>query len=561
MTESASDYLTGASRRELEVFEKLLKVRDIRINFASNHHLNTRGEKMDFVHYPHIRDLYGSLSREIVLQGSVQSFKSEWAVIDHFAVAMSGLSVFYVLPKFETRTTYVQNRINRVVQNVTEYKRIIGEGFFDSVAIKSFGKGVIKYVGSNVLADFKEFPGDMLVVDEVDECDQDNVEYALDRLRASKYQFKRYLGNPKIQNQGINKLFNISDKREWYVPCRACGEYHQLDWFVSVVKDNTDRDGNVVGYSLLDPDWEVGCGRDIKIICPDCGGELERASVNGEWRAQQVSQVEGYHISMLCSPINSVAEMWTKFQAAFYEPMLMQVFYNSYLGLPYNAVGNKVTVDLLDRNVEDDFNLIAEPTRAYIEGDCHEGPCSMGVDIGKVFDVRISYLEPRGHRRMVFVGKIREIDELHDLIERYNIEVCVVDSMPEITLAQDFQESASERGCDTWLCRYRSEGTDRRKNLDTRSRIINVDRTEALDRSFSQFRKQKNILPENYSSLISGEYVTEMCGPVRQIVEDTKGKQKYEWTKCKDHQRHADSYDLQACMILQDSEIIEVSIG
>ena len=202
-----ADVLDGSEIRELKAFKKLLEIRDTRIRFATEHHLNTRGERMDFDHYPHIRSLYGSLSREIVLQGSVQSFKSEWAVIDHFACAFNGMSVFYVLPKFEHRTTYVQNRVNKCVGNVKEYKRIIGDGFFDSVAIKSFGKGVIKYVGSNVLADFKEFPADMIVVDEVDECDAENVEYALDRLRASPYQFKRYLGNPKIQDRGINYLF------------------------------------------------------------------------------------------------------------------------------------------------------------------------------------------------------------------------------------------------------------------------------------------------------------------------------------------------------------------
>ncbi len=177
--------------RQLEVVEKLLEIRNVRIDFAINHHVNTRGERMDFEHYPHIRPLYNSTAPEIVLMGSVQSFKSEFSIIDHFAAAYVGLSIFFVLPKFEMRTTYVQNRINRCVESVTHYKKIIGRGFFDSVALKSFGKGVVKYVGSNVLSDFKEFPADMMIVEEVDQCSRENVEFALDRLRASKYQFKR----------------------------------------------------------------------------------------------------------------------------------------------------------------------------------------------------------------------------------------------------------------------------------------------------------------------------------------------------------------------------------
>jgi len=195
--------------RQIKALNMMIKIRNARITFAKDHHMNTKGERMDFAHYPHIRPLYDSIAFDMVLMGSVQSFKSEWAVIDHFAASYCGLSVFYVLPKFETRTTYVQNRINRCVENVPEYKKIIGAGFFDSVAMKNFGKGVVKYVGSNVLADMKEFPADILYVEEVDQCDASNIEFALDRMRASAYQFRRYLGNPTNKGVGIHKYVSV----------------------------------------------------------------------------------------------------------------------------------------------------------------------------------------------------------------------------------------------------------------------------------------------------------------------------------------------------------------
>ena len=177
--------------RDLLVLQMLLELKQARLNFALNYHRNTHDEPMDFDHFPHVRSLYNSTAREMVLMGSVQSFKSEFIVIDHLACAYVGLSVFFVVPKYEMRNTYVQNRVDRCVQNVNEYKRIMGAGFFDSMAIKSFGKGVIKYVGSNVVSDFKEFPADVIVVEEVDESNLHNIEYAIARLRASKYQVKR----------------------------------------------------------------------------------------------------------------------------------------------------------------------------------------------------------------------------------------------------------------------------------------------------------------------------------------------------------------------------------
>jgi hypothetical protein len=92
-------------------------------------------------------------------------------------------------------------------------------------------------------------------------------------------------------------------------------------------------------------------------------------------------------------------------------------------------------------------------------------------------------------------------------------------------------------------------------------RIINADRTECLDRAFSSIKSQKNILPINYTSILMGEYAKEMCGPIRQVVQDTRGNTRYEWTKCVDHQRHADSYDLLASNLLLEAVLDYVEIG
>jgi hypothetical protein len=548
------------TKAELLVAQKLIEIRDARIDFATNHHRNTRGEQMDFSGFPHIRQLYNSLAKDIVLQGSVQCFKSEWAVIDHFACAYVGLSVFFVVPKYEARTTYVQNRVNRCVENVPEYKKIVGNGFFDSVALKSFGKGVVKYVGSNVLADFKEFPGDVLVVEEVDECHQENLDYALDRLRASRYQFRRYLGNPKYRGRGINAYFQNSDQREWEVPCLKCGEFSELDWFETVVEPILGKDGNVLSYKLRDEEWHEGIRRDIKIICPNCkDGALERASQRGVWVPRNAGhKVEGYHISMLCNPINTIAGMWERFQRALDDPAKLQQFYNSDLGLPYVSIGNKVTETMLDGCIDEDYAFDIAGSVGHVKDDGHIGPCSMGVDVGGNLDVRISSLEDGGVRRAVFIGKIKTTEELHELVDRYNVEKCVIDSMPEITLVQDFQDTAQ---CDVWLCRYRGEGSDRRKTYDTMGRVINADRTECLDRAFASIRSSKNVLPVNYTSVLMGEYAKEMCNPIRQIIEDAKGNARYEWTKCVDHQRHADSYDLLASQLLREAVLDYVEIG
>ena len=60
---------------------------------------------------------------------------------------------------------------------------------------------------------------------------------------------------------------------------------------------------------------------------------------------------------------------------------------------------------------------------------------------------------------------------------------------------------------------------------------------------------------------MKGAYSKEMCNPIRQIIEDTRGNSRYEWTKCVDHQRHADSYDLLAANLLLEAVLDYVEIG
>jgi len=391
--------LEDMDKMDLIRMDMLLRIRKRRIDFAKNYHCNTKGEPMNFDRFPHIVDLYELLAPTIVLMGSVQCMKSEFAIIDHLAAAAEGMSIFYVLPKGDLRNTFVQNRINRCIENVPEYQKIIKEGEMDSVHMKQFGKGVVKYVGSNVLTDFREFPADMVIVDEVDECDKTNVETALDRLRASDYQFRRYLGNPNIKGIGIHKFFMESDQREYYVPCSGCDEWHDMDWFETVVEAEIDPDGNVVGYHLRDKEWYSGCRRDIQMICPNCGSDLDRFSLLGQWRAQAPeNSIVGYHISMLNSPINSIEMMYLKFVAALDDPGRMKTFYNSYLGLPFDAAGNKVTTELLDKNAVDGYKFAIRPGVGHIPADKHPGPCAMGIDVGGKFDVHISANAGMGKR-------------------------------------------------------------------------------------------------------------------------------------------------------------------
>lgn len=532
--------LESCSREELLRCEKLLYLRDIRVKFAKDYHVNTHGQKMVFDNYPYLWELYNSLSPEIVLMGSTQSMKTEWAIVDHLACAFIGLSVFYVLPKGESKNSVVQHRIDHCVERVPEYRKIVDNSFFNNQIMKTFGEGAIKYVGSNVRNDFREFPADVMFVDEVDDCDKDNLTYGIDRLGFSVFKFKRFIGNPTVEDAGVHARYKVSNQKVWKVPCTKCGEFFELDWFETVVNPVKDSEGNIMTYSLRDRDWEPGCRRDVFPICPNCGGPLDRLAKNGFWFPKNPeSKIDGYHIHKLLNERTSVSSIFELFLDAQGNPAEVQHFYNSELGLPVGSLGAKLTKEVV-AGTYGDFDFIIEGSVGYSAVE-DGGPCSMGIDVGNVLDVRISRVEG-GKRHAVFIGKVpKSVEDLVDLCKRYHVEVAVIDAQPEAAFSQDFQDAAP---CDVWLCRFATEGGAKRIRRNSKEMTLGADRTLVLDRSFKKILHKVNVLPKNFEAICDGECLAELCKPTRKMVEDRKGNKKWVWTQeKKDHTRFADTYD------------------
>lgn len=550
------DFLKDQTRHELLRTEMLLKLRDRRIFFATKHHVNDHGERMDFKSVPAILPLYNTLSPQVTIMGSMQSLKTEWAIVDHLAAASLGLNVFYVLPKFDTRTTFVQNRINKCIGNVDYYQSIIGDGFFDNIVLKNFGQGTCKYVGSNVPADFREYPADIAYVDEVDECDIKQLEEMTGRLGNSKYRFERYLGNPADENAGVHAKFKDGTQNEWEAICEKCEKHTELDWFKTVVEAIEDSSGDVVNYVLRDREWNKFAKRDIRCICPRCGGPLLRFDGGGQWIPQNPNaKMESWHFTKLvCNVYYPVTLLWELFQKAQGDPSKIMAFYKRDLGLPFKGGETSLTKALLDLWANQE-PLINKENYAHVSGDCSDGPCTMGIDVkSDVFDVRVSDVSAVT-RRAVLIGKVKGQTELEGIAERYSVQTAVIDSEPEVRIAEDFQDALIAKGIAAWRCKYPpTEGRDIGIRKDFATLRVTVDRTVALDRSLANLRAGRNLLPENYSGILSGQYLAEMTASVRKQVSDTSGNTRYIWTKCEDHARHADFYDWLA------GELAEVTV-
>ena len=492
---------------------------------AEYHHKNTSGQPIDVLERPYQIEILKDDSPHIVVMKCVQVGISEILIIKAMAKLYQGWSIIYSLPIESLRNTFVANRIDKMVTTVPFYKYGLenAAGSSDQTGMKHFWNGVIKLVGSNSTSSFLEFPADLVIIDEMDKSDLDNLELAEDRLQASKHKFKWVVGNPTFSKFGMHKAYLGSDQKRWNVKCLACNEWQDLDFFKNIVRQIDENK-----YQLI--------GDDTQAYCRKCSKPTDRLMV-GEWIAKYLNRsIPGYHVNQIFSPTVSIAGLWRKFLEGQTNATVMQVFYNSCLGLPYEAVGDNLSAALLESKCMDDYLM---PSTAE--------SCTAGIDVNwPQLNVRISDYPSPGIRRAVYIGIVHSFAELTTLLQRFNVKTACIDVAPERHKVAEYQQLHKN----LWAIQYAGEIAEfwRVKHDE---RYVTVDRTQAIDAMVSEILNGRNRLPKNFRSLNSSEYIEQMAAPKR--ILDIKAK-RYKWDEFgeADHDFHADVYDYLAMRVMRD---------
>ncbi len=492
---------------------------------------------MTFDDKPYLLDIYADHAQQLVFQKCVQVFATEWAIIEALSQAELGRSVFYVVPKYLLRNSFVKNRISRSFQHVKYYRDMKSQaiGTSDSMSMIHYGDGVIFFASSETPSDFDMFNADVAIIDDLHNCAPDNIAFTDDRLSASQHKIKRQIGVANIPERGINEQFLLSDQKEWHVKCGSCGEYQILDFFQHVCRKD---EGGL--YQLLDKEWQPNDFRDIELYCEHCGKSTDRLGM-GVWEAMASSNISGYHLSKIFTPTTTISELWDKLQRGITKRNLFQNFMNRDLGLPYVDADFQMDMSILDRCC-DDFAL---------QQTC-DVDCFMGVDVGNHLHVRISeWKEERRYAR--FIGTVPRFEDLDALMKRYNVKGCVIDARPEIRMAISFQEKYN-KGI-VWRCEYPNwsvENQSQKVKTIRKSGIVQVDRTQHLDDVMSSYLTGETRLPKNARGI--PDFYDQMKASQR-IQEDRAGKPAYIWVNDKaDHYYHADAYEMLAKVVCRKRE-------
>ncbi len=270
---------------------------------------------------PYMREIVDALSpmhpvRRIVVMKSAQVGFTEggnnWIgyVIHHAPGPMLA-----VQPTVELAKRFSRQRIEPLIAESPALRERVkparSRDAGNTVLSKEFPAGLLVITGANSAVGLRSMPARYLFLDEVDayppsaDEEGDPVALAEARTRTFSWRSKVLLGStPTIHGLSrIEREYEASDQRRYFVPCPHCGE---MQW---------------LKFERLR--WDKGQPETAHYECTSCDGRIEEHHKTamlaaGEWRPTAEAQDPGtiaFHISALYSPVGwlsweNIARLW-----------------------------------------------------------------------------------------------------------------------------------------------------------------------------------------------------------------------------------------------------------
>jgi hypothetical protein len=323
-------------------------------------------------------------------------------------------NIIYTLPTFSDVFQFVPSKVNALINNTLLLQAWTKDK--DTILQKKVGKSFIYYRGTFAKgteghkmesATGIMFSSDVNLHDECDRSDQSIIEQYGSRLEASEYGGRWYFSNPTTPHTLSQKLYEQSDQKHWFVKCEHCNQWQYLDYWKNI--------------------------KDGKFVCEKCGGEIsDEVRREGQWIKKYTGRnISGYWVPHLIAPWISAEKIEEEAKTK-----TKQYFYNFILGLPY--IGSDITVN------EDVILKCIDTTKTNSQQ--HN---VLGIDIGI-----LKHYTLINNEGIFKIGKVKDWEDIEELIKIYDVEVCVIDAMPDITIPRKLREKYPGK---VWLCYFKKE--------------------------------------------------------------------------------------------------------
>ena len=443
-----------------------------------------KGFKLEFGNHRFLKDIYDDMTSIQVVRKSSQIGFSTMMILKSFWLAkFRNYNIIYTLPTFGDVGQFVPSKVNAIIDNNPLLHAWTKDK--DTVLQKKIGNGFIYYRGTfSSSRDKMEsavgtmFSSDVNLHDESDRSDQTILEQYASRLEASPFAGRWFFSNPTSPHTASQVLFEKSDQKHWFVKCGHCGLWQYLDFWKNI-KDN-------------------------KYVCQKCEKEISNeARKNGQWVRKYTNRdISGYWISHLMCPWISAEKI-----AEEERTKTKQYFYNFVLGLPYIGSDIVVNQDIILKCID-----LTKPN--------FQQNNVMGVDTG--IEKYYVILNSEG---IFKIGKTEKWEDIEEMIKTYDVEICVIDAMPDITAPRKLKEKYPGK---VWLNYFRKEIKKAEFIFwDNKTHTVYSDRTKIIQQAIDKFVNREiriQLKPDDLT-----DYIKHWQSLYRITEKDSMGIEKDSW--------------------------------
>jgi len=464
------------------------------------------GEEYDLKKYLFMYDILRDSSKEICgLKAAQIGFSTAMLLKSMWVAKNRNMDIIYTLPTQTDVKDFAGGKINRIIAQNPILQEWVKEK--DTVEQKTVGSSIIYYRGTFTEKAAMMVSSDLNIHDEVDASNQEVLEQYATRLQASDYKWQWWFSHPSLKNLGIDKIWEQSDKKHWFVKCK-CGHEQYLSFPKSIKKRTyTDKE---TGEKTIKHIY----------VCKkkDCNKEItDEQRRTGRWvQKHKDRKISGYWIPLLIAPWITADEI-----IEYKEKKTEKYFYNKVLGLPYLASDDKVQRQQIMQNVTSEVNNY--DTRTVI-----------GVDTGLGI-----HLIAGNQQGIFYKHSSKNYDRFEELMRIYPDAIAVFDAQGDLQKPRDLVKKYKGR---IWLCWYNEDRkSDELVRWKKDKQEVTVDRNKMIQLVIDEHKAKRLPL---FGTEEDWEGLWEHYDNIYAVTEETKlGTGTKRWHRNgADHLVHAEVY-------------------
>lgn len=447
------------------------------------------GRRFSFKGHEYQRRIVESTAISRVIRKCSQVGVSEILIREVLALIQTtpgGLKAAYVFPSAGFAAKYSQARIDPVIASSPALSQAVDKADIERRDVKTFGSAdkILHLKGATGATAAISDPLDAIYFDEYSFMDQTTAGDYQSRLTHSPLKWTTRFSTPTVPHDPICAAFDASRRHFLFARCNHCNHQFIPDYYEHVhLPGWSESLAEITQESLksVDPAKAV-------LLCPNCGRPPDLSPAYREWVVENEAEdypTEGFQVSPFDAP-------------SFITPGDLIVASTRYRT---KAKFQQFSLGKPDEDKTNGLSLEEVDTFGAFMPQPPPGPRFIGFDQGTTCHVVVGALGTDGilrafHFERVSLGKFPE--RLAQLRAEYStgdgsVGLMVGDSQPNISLA--LQLLALHRGFfPAAFTLHTGLATCSVGKTDTLQRVVDVNRTVALDRLLLDLREGRILL-------------------------------------------------------------------